>query len=109
MNGPSVVWRPSARDSVAGTLPPALVCGTTQPPQAIESRPLIDAPLFVIAPVAVLIVTRVVAPPKAFTTPYSVRPSHAKSALEIMPFLFGEFVRRVPGNCRKRVQGGVSM
>ena len=50
-----------------------------------------------IAPVAVSIVTRLVAPPKSLTTPHRVEPSHAKSALEIrLPVWFGEPVRRTP-------------
>src|SRR4051812_7701379 len=96
-NGPSVLLWPTVSDRVAGTEPPTLVWGTVQPPQAIESRPSIDEPLLVIAPVAVSIVTRLVAPPKSLTTPYIVRPSHEKSADEtIAPVLFGEPVRRAP-------------
>src|SRR3954454_1682786 len=77
--------------SVAGTVPPGDVCGGGgHPPHAIESRPSIDAALLVILAVAVSIVTRVVLPPKSFTTPYSDEPSQAKSALETrLPVGFG--------------------
>src|SRR3954467_8222399 len=96
-NGPSVAAWPTVSDSVAGTEPPTGIWGTVQPPQAIESRPLIDAPLLVMMPVAVSIVTRLVAPPKSLTTPYMVRPSQAKSADESrLPVLFGELVNRAP-------------
>src|SRR3954447_19224099 len=97
MNGPSGGAVLTVSDRVAGTEPEAPVWGTVQPPQAIESRPSIDDPLLVIAPDAVSIVTRLVAPPKSLTTPYMVRPSHEKSADEISaPDLIGEPVMRTP-------------
>src|SRR3954462_13233507 len=77
-NEPSCGAAPRDSESVAGTVPPGVVCGGgAQPPHAIESSPLIDAPLLVITPVAVLMVTRLVAPPKSLTTPYRVWPSQA--------------------------------
>ena len=56
-----------------------------------------EEPLLVIAPVAVSIVTTLVAPPKSLTTPHSVEPSLAKSALEIrLPVEFGVPLSLVP-------------
>src|SRR4051794_18651468 len=92
MNEPSCAGvEPRVSASVAATVPPGDVCGGAgQPPHAIESRPATDEPLLVMAPVAVSMVTTLVAPPKSFTTPHRVEPSQAKSADEIrLPVLLG--------------------
>src|SRR3954469_15781893 len=95
---PSWAAVPRLSASVAGTVPPGLVCGgAAQPPHAIESRPLTEAPLLVILPVAVSIVTTFDVAPKSLTTPHSVWPSHAKSALETrLPLPFGEPLSLTP-------------
>src|SRR6201991_2265788 len=77
---PSWAALPRPSESVAGTVPPGELCGgAAQPPQAIESSPLTDAPLLVILPVAVSIVTTFEVVPKSPSSAPHSQPLRSKA------------------------------